>query len=41
MSMYRRIFSPLRIGGIEIPNRIVRTAHATRLAQGQIGRAHV
>ncbi|AWP78294.1 FAD-dependent oxidoreductase [Bordetella bronchiseptica] len=36
MSMYRRIFSPLRIGGVEIPNRIVRTAHATRLAQGYV-----
>jgi 2,4-dienoyl-CoA reductase-like NADH-dependent reductase (Old Yellow Enzyme family) len=30
--MYERIFSPIRIGAVEIPNRIVRTAHATRLA---------
>lgn len=30
--MYKHVFSPLRIGAVEIPNRIVRTAHATRLA---------
>jgi 2,4-dienoyl-CoA reductase-like NADH-dependent reductase (Old Yellow Enzyme family) len=30
--MYERIFSPIKIGAVEIPNRIVRTAHATRLA---------
>lgn len=30
--MYKRVFSPIRIGAVEIPNRIVRTAHATRLA---------
>ncbi|RKJ95166.1 oxidoreductase [Alicycliphilus denitrificans] len=32
MSLYKRVFSPIRIGGVEVPNRIVRTAHATRLA---------
>lgn len=32
MSLYKRVFSPIRIGGVEAPNRIVRTAHATRLA---------
>ena len=30
--MYERVFSPIRIGAVEIPNRIVRTAHATRFA---------
>ncbi len=30
--MYERIFSPIRIGAVEVPNGIVRTAHATRLA---------
>lgn len=34
--MYERIFSPVRIGTVEIPNRIVRTAHATRLANGYV-----
>lgn len=32
MSLYKRVFSPIKIGGVEVPNRIVRTAHATRLA---------
>ncbi|OZI16947.1 NADH-flavin oxidoreductase/NADH oxidase [Bordetella genomosp. 7] len=36
MTAYRNLFSPLLIGGVEISNRIVRTAHATRLAQGYV-----
>ena len=36
MTAYRNIFSPLSIGGVEISNRIVRTAHATRLAHGYV-----
>lgn len=32
MSLYKRVFSPIQIGGVEVPNRIVRTAHATRLS---------
>ncbi|HVY85198.1 MAG TPA: FAD-dependent oxidoreductase [Caulobacterales bacterium] len=33
-SLYQRALSPIRIGGVEIKNRIVRTAHATMLARG-------
>lgn len=33
--MYERAFSPIRVGGVEIPNRIVRTAHATLIASYQ------
>jgi 2,4-dienoyl-CoA reductase-like NADH-dependent reductase (Old Yellow Enzyme family) len=32
--MYERALSPLRIGGIEVRNRIVRAAHATMMARG-------
>jgi 2,4-dienoyl-CoA reductase-like NADH-dependent reductase (Old Yellow Enzyme family) len=28
------VFSPIDIGGVEVPNRIVRTAHGTRLTPG-------
>lgn len=35
---YPSVFRPLRIAGVEIPNRIVRTAHGTGLARdGRIG----
>nr|WP_309243232.1 MULTISPECIES: FAD-dependent oxidoreductase [unclassified Caballeronia] len=36
MNMYKHVFSPMRIGAVEVPNRIVRTAHATRLATGYV-----
>ena len=32
----RRVFAPIRIRGVEIPNRIVRTAHLTKLGMGQV-----
>ena len=32
----RRVFEPTRIRGVEIPNRIVRTAHLTKLGMGQV-----
>lgn len=31
--MYARVLSPIRIGSVEIPNRIVRTAHATAFSR--------
>jgi len=34
--MYERVFTPIRIGAVEIPNRIVRTAHATRFARDYV-----
>ncbi len=32
--MYEKVLSPIAIGTVDIPNRIVRTAHATGFAQG-------
>jgi 2,4-dienoyl-CoA reductase-like NADH-dependent reductase (Old Yellow Enzyme family) len=32
--MYERTLSPIRIGGLEIKNRVARTAHATMMARG-------
>lgn len=32
----RRVFEPIAIRGVEIPNRIVRTAHLTKLGMGTI-----
>lgn len=32
--MYKHVLSPIRIGGVEVPNRVVRTAHATGFARG-------
>ena len=32
----RRVFEPIRIRGVEIPNRIVRTAHLTKLGMGVV-----
>lgn len=37
--MYERVFSPIRIGAVEIPNRIVRTAHATAYSREYINDA--
>ncbi len=34
--MFDRVFTPIRIGGVEIPNRIVRTAHATAYSRSYI-----
>jgi 2,4-dienoyl-CoA reductase-like NADH-dependent reductase (Old Yellow Enzyme family)/thioredoxin reductase len=34
--MYERVLSPITIRGVEIPNRIVRTAHATAFSRGYI-----
>jgi len=34
--MYDRVLSPIRIGAVEIPNRIVRTAHATNFSRSYI-----
>lgn len=34
--MFERVFSPIKIGGVDIPNRIVRTAHATAFSRGYI-----
>lgn len=34
--MYDRVLSPIRIGAVEIPNRIVRTAHATNFSRSHI-----
>jgi 2,4-dienoyl-CoA reductase-like NADH-dependent reductase (Old Yellow Enzyme family)/thioredoxin reductase len=34
--MFERILSPIRIGGVEMPNRIVRTAHATSFSREYI-----
>lgn len=33
--MFERVFSPIKVGAVEIPNRIVRTAHATLIAANQ------
>ncbi len=35
-TMFDRVFSPIRIGAVEVPNRIVRTAHATAFSRGPI-----
>ena len=35
MSLHR-IFEPIRIGAIEVPNRVVRTAHGTHFAQDRL-----
>lgn len=32
---FARLFSPITIGGVEIPNRIVNTVHATRLSEAR------
>ena len=34
---YSSVMSPITIAGVEIPNRVVRTAHATGLAMGGVG----
>ncbi len=32
----RRVFEPIQIRGVQIPNRIVRTAHLTKLGMGVV-----
>ena len=32
----RHVFEPLRIRGVTVPNRIVRTAHLTKLGMGLV-----
>ena len=34
---YRHVLTPITIRDVEVPNRIVRTAHATGLAMGGAG----
>ena len=36
MSRLERVFEPIRIGDVTIPNRVVRTAHGTWIAHVQI-----
>ena len=36
MSKLQRIFEPIQIGRVPIPNRVVRTAHGTWIARGHI-----
>lgn len=38
---YPNVLKPIKIGSVEIPNRIVRTAHATGLAMGGAGQDFV
>ncbi|MEQ8485447.1 MAG: FAD-dependent oxidoreductase [Pseudomonadales bacterium] len=37
--MYEHVLSPIRVGGVEIPNRVVRTAHATGIGAGRMSDA--
>ncbi len=34
--MYEHVLSPITIGGVKVPNRVVRTAHATGIGAGQM-----
>ena len=34
--MYEHVLSPITVGSVEIPNRVVRTAHATGYAPGRM-----
>ena len=34
--MFQHAFNPISLGGVDIPNRIVRTAHATRIGGGRL-----
>jgi len=36
MSKLERVFEPIKIGGVTIPNRVVRTAHGTWIAHARI-----
>jgi 2,4-dienoyl-CoA reductase-like NADH-dependent reductase (Old Yellow Enzyme family) len=36
VSTLQRIFEPIRIGRVTVPNRVVRTAHGTWIARGEI-----
>ena len=35
--MYEHVLSPIDIGGVKVPNRVVRTAHATGIGGGHMG----
>ena len=37
--MYEQVLSPIDIGGVPVPNRVVRTAHATGIGAGQMSGA--
>ena len=39
--MYDRLFDPIDVGGITIPNRIVRAPHGTRLSGDRLIAYHV
>lgn len=34
--MYEHVFSPIAIAGVQVPNRVVRTAHATGIGGGRL-----
>ena len=34
--MYNNVLNPIAIGGVEVPNRVVRTAHGTLFAMGEM-----
>ena len=34
--MYENVLRPVVIGGVKVPNRVVRTAHATGVADGEM-----
>ena len=34
--MYENVLRPVVIGGVKVPNRVVRTAHATGFADGEM-----
>jgi 2,4-dienoyl-CoA reductase-like NADH-dependent reductase (Old Yellow Enzyme family)/thioredoxin reductase len=36
MSQLQRVFEPIQIGRVTVPNRVVRTAHGTWIARGQV-----
>ena len=36
MGQYENVLSPINIGGVEVPNRVVRTAHATGFNAGEM-----
>ena len=38
---YKHVLSPLRVGPVTIPNRLVRTAHATLFSKGAVNDDHI
>ncbi|XEG74790.1 FAD-dependent oxidoreductase [Pseudomonas sp. abacavir_1] len=40
-SKYRLALSPLQVGPVTLPNRLVRTAHATLFSRGQVNDDHI